>query len=456
VSSSWKKSRYVTAIEVASSDTMLLFAGFAGRLVEVPGAYRQAAFDLLDAPDTAGSARHVTLHKLFREQGVIIPEEFDELEYLRQQHERAKFVPTGSLSLTICPTLNCNFQCSYCYQLHPAGSMEPAIQDQIVRYLERHAPAPEQLFVTWFGGEALLGLPVMERLTERFRALPADYSAALITNGSLLSAEVTKRLLDLKVTWAQITLDGPREVHDSRRPLAGKGPSFDRILGNIAQADPRLAITIRVNVDRRNADAMPELFDQLDSAGLRGRVTVYFASVAPYTKVCADVANHCMTGKTWARVESPLHLLALDRGYGEPGLPRARRNVCLADHASAMVVVPSGLVFKCWNDVTDPSQAIFDLARAERTPEMSENLSRWLNWGPFNFPACEACQHLPLCMGGCPHVGMGKGRGACKELKHNLKETILLYYLGQKRKQVTRRLVEIIERQYPVRNPDPC
>ena len=168
--SSWKTSRYVTAIEVEATDTLLLFAGFAGRLVEVPGAYRQAAYELLDAPNAADTFRHIILQKLFREQGVIIPEAFDELDYLKQQHDQAKFVSTGMLSMTICPTLNCNFRCTYCYQHHPVGIMTQEVQDRIVRYVKGYSPPLEKLFVTWFGGEALLELPVIERLTEHFVA----------------------------------------------------------------------------------------------------------------------------------------------------------------------------------------------------------------------------------------------------------------------------------------------
>ena len=80
---------------------------------------------------------------------------------------------------------------------------------------------------------------------------------------------------------------------------------------------------------------------------------------------------------------------------------------------------------------------------------MEENLSRWLNWGPFNFPECEACRLLPLCMGGCPYISIGLGRGACKELKHNLKETILVHYLSHKRKQAAMQLAEILEQRAP-------
>jgi len=446
---SWKTSRYITAIEVGSTDTLLLFAGFSGRLVEVPRPYRQAAYELLDAPDTAETPNHTLLQKMFREQGLLIPKAFDELEYLKQQHEQAKFVPTEVLSLTICPTLNCNFRCTYCYQRHPAGVMGQEIEDRIINYVRHYPPLLKQLFITWFGGEALLQLPVIERLTDRFMALPAEYSASIITNGSLLSSNVSRQLVQLRVTWAQITLDGPRKVHDSRRPAAGHQPTFDKILSNIAEADPGLAITIRVNVDHNNHHTLPAMFDQLDAAGLLGRVTVYFAPVFPYTEVCADVTKHCITDECWAGVESALQLMALSRGYAAPGLPRARRNVCLADRASAMVIVPSGLIFKCWNDVTDPSQAIFDLARGERTPPMEENLWQWLSWSPFNFPDCEACALLPLCMGGCPHVSIRRGKGACKELKHNLKEAILLHYLDHKQKQGAAQLVDLLAQRLP-------
>jgi len=446
---SWKTSRYLTVIEVESTDTLLLFAGFFGRLVEVPGPYRRAAYDLIAAPNAAPAPEHAVLQKLFREQGVTIPEGFDELQYLKEQHEQAKFLPTSVLSLTICPTLNCNFRCTYCYQHHPAGVMSGEIQDRIVRYVTDYRPRLDRLFVTWFGGEALLELSVIERLSKQFLALPAKYDASVITNGSLLSRKVSKRLVDLHVSWAQITLDGPRHIHDTRRPLACNRPSFDRILWNIAEADPGLSITIRVNVDQTNNADLPALFDQLDAAGLLGRVSVYFAPVFPYTDVCADAIKNCMTDASWARAESALQLLALNRGYGEPGLPSARRNVCLADRASALVIVPSGLVYKCWNDVTDPSQAIFDLARGERIPAMDEIFSRWLEWGPFNFPDCECCSILPLCMGGCPHVSIRRARGACKELKHNLKETILLHYLGHKRKQATTQLVALLEQRLP-------
>lgn len=442
---SWKKSNYVIPVEVDATDTLLLFAGLTGRLIEVPGTFRQAAYDLLKHPNDVKAMQHVALSKLFRDQGVVIPEMFDERDYFCKQHEQSKYTPSQTVGLTICPTLNCNFCCVYCYQHHPPGEMAKDIQDLIVNYIENSYPKIKNLHVTWFGGEPLLGFPVMERLTERFLSLPFDYNASIITNGSQLSHKISKKLVNMRVGWGQITLDGPRDIHDTRRPFAGGHPTFDRVLTNIAEADPDLSLSVRVNVDQRNIDTLPTLFDQLDTAGLRGRVAVYFAPVAPYTEVCADVATHCISGPSWAKWQLMLQLMALEKGYGSSGLPSARSHVCLADRASDLVIVPSGKVFKCWNDVTNPSQAIFDFSKMVRSPKMEKNLSEWMEWGPFNYPDCERCSVLPLCMGGCPHMSINNGRGSCKELKHNLKETILLHYFDRKRKQAAKQFMKKID-----------
>ncbi len=441
----WKTSNYVIPVEVEAADTLLIFAGLAGRLIEIPDAYRTAAHRLLCNPNRMDDLLQARLHKMFCEQGVIVPATFDELDYFRQRHAQSKYMPTQALGLTICPTLNCNFRCTYCYQQHPTGVMAENIQDAICAYVESRHPKVKKLHVTWFGGEPLLGLQIMERLTERFLALPFEYNASIITNGFQLLPKTAQKLLDLKVGWGQVTLDGPGEIHNARRPAVGGQPTFDKILTNIAAVPPDFALSVRVNVDQRNSHTLARLLDQLDAAGLRGRISIYFAPVAAYSEVCADVRQQCIEGKPWSALQSKLQLAALERGYAAVGLPGARTNVCLADRASDLVIVPSGKAFKCWNDVTDPSRAIFDFGAMCRTRQMERVLKEWLDWGPFNFSECKTCPVLPLCMGGCPHDSLKNGRGSCKELKHNLKESILLFYLHYKRQQAAERLMDRIE-----------
>jgi uncharacterized protein len=438
----------VTRVTLEDVDTLLLYGGLAGRLVEVTGSTREFAEALLDNPN-GDAADLAEARQVLIDQGILIPDSWDELSLLEARRARAHDPNVGSMSLTICPTVNCNFRCTYCYQHHVGRLMSPDVQDRLLAFLLRQRPAVTSLFVTWFGGEPLLGFDVIEELTPRLRALVGEgaYSAHVITNGSLLTQAISTRLVDLGVESAQVTLDGPRTRHDERRPLAGGQSTFDRILENLRTADRRLRFSVRVNTDRRNADDVTELFDQLDAAGLRGRVQVYFAPVTAYTDVCADTAGHCLAGTEWSQLNVRLRLAAMERGYGTVGLPVSRTGMCIADDPRGWVVTPEGRLFKCWNDVTTPDRAVHDIVTGEQTPQMQAELERWTSWSPFRLTDCVDCKTLPQCHSGCAHIAMKRDgpltHGDCSELKWNLPETIAMYYLAQAREQAVRRYIPL-------------
>ena len=447
----WKPSRYLTRVELPRQRVLLLFGGIGSRLIEVP-AKRAADLDrLLAHPSAAETDGRPALQVLLREQGLLVPESFDEVAYLERLYRRARAGPARHLGLTICPTLGCNFRCSYCYQHHGSGSMAEAVQDRLVDFVRDRITPATTLSVVWYGGEPLLARRVIERLSSAFMSPDlekAGYDASIVTNGSMLTPAASRLLTDLEVREAQVTLDGPREVHDRRRPLQGGHPTFDRILANISRADPRLRITIRVNVDRENATAVPALLAQLDAAGLKGRVGVYFAAVRPYTEVCADVAERCMQAPYWPRLQSQLQLMAQQRGYGGLSLPASITHHCMADGDTGWLIDPDGLVFKCWNEVSEPHNAVFDLAAGQQTPKMQEVAARWQAWNAFGLTECTQCAVLPLCLGGCPSLGMKLGqphaRGSCMEVRDNLRERIAIYYLGLKRREAAQQLHDAV------------
>ena len=55
------------------------------------------------------------------------------------------------------------------------------------------------------------------------------YQANIITNGYLLNKEIVKELEDIHVKHIQVTIDGPKDIHDKRRFLKGKQGTFDKI-----------------------------------------------------------------------------------------------------------------------------------------------------------------------------------------------------------------------------------
>src|SRR5688500_15281873 len=106
----------------------------------------------------------------------------------------------------------------------------------------------------------------------------------MITNGSLLRGERLEYFARQKnVSYVQITLAGPPEVHDRRRLQVNGKPTFRTILENIKAAASSLRISLRINVDKTNAHLLGEFLDILEAEGLRDKVSPYLGHVLPYT-----------------------------------------------------------------------------------------------------------------------------------------------------------------------------
>src|SRR5205085_660783 len=120
------------------------------------------------------------------------------------------------------------------------------------------------------GKENLLSLS--DQFIQRCTDAGVQYDAGIVTNGYLLDEKLCKQLKERKVNDAQITLDGPPEIHDKMRPLIDGGSSFWRIVKNLHHAIKYLHIRIRVNIDRKNFDRVEDLFKILENEGLASKL----------------------------------------------------------------------------------------------------------------------------------------------------------------------------------------
>ena len=115
--------------------------------------------------------------------------------------------------------------------------------------------------MTLFGGEPLLSGVAAHRWVEAFldRATARGIDVAVVTNGYLLK-EYLPALRRARIREVQVTLDGPREVHDRRRPLASGGGTFDEVVAGIdAALEAGLSVNLRAVVDRENLPDLPAL-----------------------------------------------------------------------------------------------------------------------------------------------------------------------------------------------------
>ena len=96
------------------------------------------------------------------------------------------------------------------------------IQDRIIEMVKEQAPTISNLHVTWYGGEPMMAMDIVERLTVGFQKVCEEYkisySAGIITNGFWLTKENVEHLKELEINAIQVTLDGAPEEHNKRRP----------------------------------------------------------------------------------------------------------------------------------------------------------------------------------------------------------------------------------------------
>ncbi|MGR3310841.1 MAG: radical SAM protein [Candidatus Brocadiales bacterium] len=364
---------------------------------------------------------------------MLIAEDFDELEMPFKRYEASRF-NTSHFGLTMITSLGCNFACPYCFEAKHPSIMSDEVQQTLLQIVDDQLPNISSFFVSWFGGEPLVGkeqlLALSDGFIKRCDSAGVNYDSDIITNGYLLDEETSAQLRDRRVTRAQVTLDGPPKVHDRMRPLAGGKGSFWRIVQNLHHAIKYFNIGVRVNVDNENIGDAEELFQLLAAEGLSGKVSVYPGRVvelnkgapAPSTtnKICS------FTNHEFASAEIEFNKLANYYGFSRPSLVEPVATPCTALRENELVVGSKGELYKCWESVGNSSEVIGHI-RDYKNP--NGRLQKWLKFNPYVDDECRSCIVLPVCAGGCAAHLMDPLQygNRCTTFRHTYQEQILAY-----------------------------
>ncbi|MEP0827224.1 MAG: SPASM domain-containing protein [bacterium] len=432
-----KASRYNQFISLPNGGR-LLFNSASAALAEIYPEEFPLIEELLSGKRDAATDKERAILEALLEGKYLIDEGEDEITAQRNWNRKRRSEP-DTFVLTIAPTLACNFRCEYCFEPQRPEIMKEAAADAVLKFSERYIPNSKAILLTWFGGEPTLAVPVIEKLQMGFQSLAARHNvtlhpASIITNGYLLDRAMARRLAAVGVTGAQITLDGPAEIHDRRRKLHNGNGTFDRIIQNLKEIKDILKILVRVNIDKDNFDAAFSLVEILRREEILDSVFLYFSHVNNSTAVCADMNDRCLSTEEFAHRQVELYSRLVERGFYQIEYPSlAPGGHCGADTEASFVVVPNGDLFKCWEEVgMDSRYAVGNVFREEIHPHERANLKRYLDWDPFESGECAACHVLPLCMGGCPHHRKPSGNGntltACTSWKFNLDDMMRLRY----------------------------
>lgn len=431
--STWKVSRYTHCIQL-KDDTEVLYNGYTGAILELSSGASEKAHDILDRISDctfqSSDIENQTLFAHLRVGGFVINAEVDEIALFKKEYKAHRH--TSKLTLTVVPTFNCNLRCKYCFVGRKSGTMTPVTQAGIVDFVEKRLTEVSfpGMSVDWLGGEPLLELGIIEHLSSEFQRLcrkhKIPYYSQVISNGTLLTKETVQLLKKAGVGDLQVTMDGPKDIHDQRRGYkSGKGSSFAAIVKGINNAKGNFVIKLRINVDSRNINnvwSLLNLFKSQNWLGPETGIFPYLARISPYTEVCANVSKY-MCGlegyyetqfRWWKQIEESGVPVTFNPLYH---FPEPRIGNCTAVSMNGYVFTPDAEVYKCGLTFDDPTQSI---GKVYQPLDINHpNCRQWLDYTPFKAP-CLECKYLPTCLGGCP-------RNHIQKRKERIKEDCLYY-----------------------------
>lgn len=372
------------------------------------------------------------------ESNYILVDNDDSLVEILHLQSLARMFSRNNLVLTIAPTQSCNFSCTYCYEKWRNSppmtkETEDAILDFVIR--ENAAHHLDSLNLNWYGGEPLLQCDRVTSLSRRLAELGIPvHENIIITNGYYFTEENIVKLISSGIQEVQITLDGKREIHDSRRPLANGKGTFDTIIRNLdayynGPYRDNLIIALRVNIDKSNYQDFINLHKMLKERYHSEKLIIY-PGIVTLDKGEKN-ASSCLNKNEVTNL-----YLDLYKKYGilaENLCPDDITTECSArNFRSNLLIGPGGEVYKCFEHLGDKSMVVGNI----HDPNIWENydlIAKFLvGIDHYNIPECRKCPYLPICNGGCPSQRYKNTYNAehfdcCTPFKGRIEEYINLY-----------------------------
>lgn len=235
--------------QVSRQGTNIIYNCFTGAMYQLDEEHAHFG-DILEQPGISPSSDlfDESSLKALESAGFLIADDFDEKAHLEALMESAR--SAALMKLTVVITRKCNFRCSYCIQ--GSGVQNNAVigEDQLRSMRNMLFDlAPASIHTTLYGGEPLLYPKACYRTLETVKIVDPKAKAMLVTNGYLLDKDMVRHLFDYGVVAAQITIDGPEEVHDKRRTTKDGSGTYKRVLENAFLAAEHMHVLIRVNVE---------------------------------------------------------------------------------------------------------------------------------------------------------------------------------------------------------------
>ncbi|MCL5782206.1 MAG: radical SAM protein [Patescibacteria group bacterium] len=327
------------------------------------------------------------------------------------------------------PTIQCQLRCDYCIQkgIDRGRGMEQGVLERSLvwarEYLEDHSEIDSFRFVL-FGGEPLLQKKLMECSLNGFHELAREkelqFWTEIVTNGEFLDESAAGMLSEHEWRRVQVTLDGPKDVHDARRHGENGRPTFENIMRTVRMlvtTDYIRKVDIRISLDVENGDRIPELIRELAELGAQDRINLSIGLITP------TFASPERVGLERVIAEKALAAwkVAKDCGFTIPE-EFLTGPWCVAIAKHSVVLQPDGTLQKCF---CTAGRKEFDFGSVFDPADGYLKDSRFEHWQRTDECIARKCKFLPFCGGGCIYSAMVEHGGPIGATKRFCQKTLL-------------------------------
>jgi uncharacterized protein len=360
------------------------------------------------------------------------------------------------------PTYRCNLRCPYCFQRKLPDKSRVMTEEMVdlafyaIDELESKTPKlkdeaaekPPVPGIAIAGGEPLLQSPRQRKALERIIQCAEErrFKYSITTNGVELESCVDLFDRTSMITDIQVTIDGPEQIHNSRRTFAdGRGTYRIIERGVNAALKKRLPLSLRVNLDLDNIDHLKDLAASILNSGWL-EAENFHCYVSPVTD------NSGTGGYERISDESLLLEKILALHDSDPHLAKVFdiKHFRGFDYVRKLVeekVPKMPILYRCeavlGMHIFDAMGNIYVCLEASGTPQLAvgsyvprfeldeAKLEEWFTKDLINLEACSDCRVRFICAGGCAYKAFSKPEAPdCKPI---LKEMHMAWHHFQDR-----------------------
>ncbi|MEG2288676.1 MAG: 4Fe-4S cluster-binding domain-containing protein [Clostridium sp.] len=305
-----------------------------------------------------------------------------------------------TLGIFLVPSRKCNLACTYCIQnnlFENKDSLEitPDVIDGYFNWIQEKIAmwGTQKIDIIFYGGEPLTtNKEILYYLFDKFNQLDLKPNYRVITNGVNL---MNYSYIFPYIKSFQITLDGKKDAHDTRRIFKDGRGSYDIILSNIKEylsLSKSYSVIIRMNVDKDNRDNLLDDLIEITNQLPMDQIEVSLNPVDPYTEDIDDESIHGDIGLTAKSICDCQEYISST--YNKE--PKLWALNCGISSLCQWSFDTEGSIYKCSAHTGSPERAVTTIYQKNMNSSFYKLVNRKIS------SDCMKCCYIGLCNGGCP------------------------------------------------------